>query len=254
MASPNKKIVFITGGNQGIGYETAKNLILSSEDYHVILGSRDIDKGTTAVKTLQALPGVKGSVSTTQIDVTDDTSVDAAAARISASHGHLDILINNAGIVSMTHPPTRSTLRRILETNVVGALSVTESFLPLLRKTAHPPSRLIFVSSSTGSITHASDPKSPYYGPGGATEYRASKAAVNMLMAQYCARLRPEGILVFGADPGLCATNLTGDAQALRARGAVEAERGGERVAVVVRGERDEGVGRVLGEYGVSPW
>ncbi|KAI1409803.1 NAD(P)-binding protein [Hypoxylon sp. FL1857] len=254
MASPDKKIVLITGGNQGVGYETAKNLVLSSQDYHVVLGSRDISKGEVAAKEIQAVKGIKGTVSSTQIDVTDDQSVDAAAARIAAEYGRLDILVNNAGIVSMVSPPTRETFRRILETNTVGSLSVTEAFLDLLRKSIHKPPRLIFVSSSTGSITHAANPDSPYYNAGGAMEYRISKAAVNMMMVQYYARLKPEGFLVFGADPGLCATNFTGNAAALRSRGAAEAWQGGERVASVIKGEKDNDVGKVLGVYGVSPW
>ncbi|KAI1213918.1 NAD(P)-binding protein [Annulohypoxylon truncatum] len=256
MALPDKKIVLITGGNQGVGFETAKNLIFSSPDYHVILGSRDITKGETAAKELQVVEGAKGTVSSTQIDVTNDESVDAAASRIASEYGRLDVLVNNAGIVSIAQPPTRAVMRRILDTNVVGSLSVTEAFLPLLRQTAHKPARLVFVSSSTGSITHASNPASPHYAPGGATEYRTSKAALNMLMALYAARLRrPEGsFYVFGADPGLCATNFTGDPAALRDRGAAEAWQGGERVASVVKGERDADVGRVVGVYGVSPW
>ncbi|KAI0842911.1 NAD(P)-binding protein [Hypoxylon sp. FL0890] len=254
MASPDKKIVLITGGNQGVGYETAKNLVLSSQDYHVILGSRDTSKGEAAAKEIQAVEGAKGTVSSTQIDVTDDQSVDAAAARLASEYGRLDVLVNNAGIVSMVCPPTRETLRRILETNAVGSLSVTEAFLDLLRKAVHKPPRLVFVSSSTGSITHAADPNSPYYRPGGAMEYRISKAAVNMMMVMYYARLKPEGFLVFGADPGLCATNFTGNPASLRNRGAAEPWQGGERVASVVKGERDNDVGKVLGAYGVSPW
>ncbi|KAI1774058.1 NAD(P)-binding protein [Hypoxylon cercidicola] len=253
MASPNQKIVLITGGNQGVGYETAKNLVLSSQDYHVILGSRDISKGEAAAKELQATEGIKGTVSSTQIDVTNDQSVDAAASRIASEYGRLDVLVNNAGIVSVASPPTREALRRILETNVVGSLSVTEAFLGLLRKSAHKPPRLVFVSSSTGSITHAADPNSPYYSPG-ATEYRTSKAALNMLMVMYYARLKPEGFFVFGADPGLRATNFTGDAVSLRERGAAEPWQGGERVASVIKGEKDDNVGKVLGEYGVSPF
>ncbi|XXG93934.1 hypothetical protein Hte_000184 [Hypoxylon texense] len=253
MASPNQKIVLITGGNQGVGYETAKNLLLFSPDYHVILGSRDASKGEAAAKELQATEGIKGTVSSTQIDVTDDQSVDAAALRVASEYGRLDVLVNNAGIVSMASPPTREALRPILETNVVGALSVTEAFLDLLRKSTHKPPRLVFVSSSTGSITHAADPNSPYYSPG-ATEYRTSKAALNMMMVMYYARLKPEGFFVFGADPGLCATNFTGNADALRKRGGAEPWQGGERVASVIKGERDDDVGKVLGVYGVSPF
>lgn len=75
-----------------------------------------------------------------------------------------------------------------------------------------------------------------------------------MLVAQYHGRLKGEGVLVHGADPGLCATDFTGDAESLRKRGAVEPSVGAERMAGVVRGERDADVGRVCGVYGVSPW
>lgn len=238
------------GANQGIGYETAKNLILS-DNYHVILGSRDPIKGKEAAHTLQAVPGIKGSVSSIQIDVTDDKSVDNAAAQIKSQYGRLDILVNNAAMNSMVEPPTRETLRKILEVNVVGALSTTEAFLDLLRKSSEK--RLVFVSSSTGSINQAVDPKSPFH-QSGATEYRTSKAALNMMMVLYLCRLEGEGFKVFGADPGLCATNLTGDPESLRRRNAAEPCDGGERVATVVKGERDADVGRVLGVYGVSPF
>ncbi|OJJ30084.1 hypothetical protein ASPWEDRAFT_176770 [Aspergillus wentii DTO 134E9] len=245
-----KTLVLITGANQGIGFETAKNLILA-DNYHVILGCRDPVKGGDAVKTLQSLPEPKGSASYTQIDVTDDKSVDEAAVRIAAEYGRLDILVNNAGIIALTNPPNRDAFRKVLDVNVVGALSVTEAFLHLLRESSEP--RLVFVSSSMGSITHAADPNSPYYNPNG-TEYRTSKAAVNMLMVMYWARLKDEGFKVFAADPGLCATNFTGDAESLRRRKAAEPEDGGRRVAVVVRGEKDGEAGKVLGDYGVSPF
>ncbi|GKU08296.1 short chain dehydrogenase [Fusarium langsethiae] len=251
--SKYKKFVLITGANQGVGYETVKNLLMSSVDYHVIIGSRDEAKGEAAATELQSLEHIKGTVSSIQIDVTDDRSVDAAACNLTSEWGRLDILVNNAGIVSMASPPTREAFRAVLATNLVGALSVTEAFLPLLRKAEHRPPRLIFVTSSTGSITHAANPDSPYYS-GHATEYRASKAGLNMLMAIYYARLKPEGFLVFGADPGLCATNFTQDAESLRQRGAAEPADGGERVACIVKGEKDEAVGSVVGVHGVVPW
>lgn len=201
---------------------------------------------------IQALPELKGTVEAIQLDVTEDKSVDAAAAVVEKSHGRLDVLVNNAGIFRLG--PSRTIAREIFETNVVGYISVTEAFLPLMQKSAaggHTP-RLVFVSSSTGSITHASDPQSKYYRPG-ANEYRASNAARNMLMNQYWVKLQKDGFMVFGADPGLVATNFL-DAETVRKRGALEPEVGGERIACVVRGDRDADVGRVCGEYGVSPW
>lgn len=231
-----------------MGFETAKNLLLSSSNYHVLLGSRDPSKGSEAVSSLKAA-AIKGTVNPIQIDITDDSSVDAAASFVNSTYGRLDVLVNNAGIVSK-NPIVRDAARETLAVNVIGSVSVTEAFLPSLRQSSAP--RLVFVSSSVGSITHASDPKSPYYRPQG-NEYRASKAALNMYVAQYHCKLAPEGFKVFGADPGLVVSNLM-NAENQRARGGVEGYIGGERIATVVKGERDADVGRVCGVYGVSPW
>jgi len=244
-----KIITLITGANQGVGFETAKNILLSSDSYHVLIGSRDPQKGSEAVARLQSYP-IKGTASWIQIDVTNDNSVDAAAQNISSTYGRVDILVNNAGIVS-NEPSARDALRAILAVNVVGAVSVTEAFLPLLRASKSP--RLIFVSSSLSSIIHAADPSSIYYQVE-ATEYRASKAALNMLMVRYWKLLKGDGFKVFGADPGHVATNLVQTPDHMRSMGAGEPEDGGERVAQVVKGERDNDVGRVCGVYGVSPW
>ncbi|KAJ8066763.1 hypothetical protein OCU04_004151 [Sclerotinia nivalis] len=251
--STAQKLVLITGGNQGIGFETAKNLLLTSPEYHIILRCRDPTKGEAAVKELQSVPDLKGSVSATQLDVTDDQSVDAAATRLAGEFGKLDILINNAGIVSLESPPTREALRKVLDVNIVGTLSVTEAFLDLLRKATHMPPRIIFVTSSMGSIQHAANPSSPYYNPQG-MEYRTSKAALNMMMVMYYARLKPEGFFVSGVDPGLCATNFTGNAESLKARGAALPADGGDRVARVAKGERDEDIGKVLSGDSVLPF
>jgi hypothetical protein len=77
---------------------------------------------------------------------------------------------------------------------------------------------------------------------------------LSMVLVQYHGLLKEEGFKVHGADPGLNATDLTGDRQALIERGARDPRFGGELIASVVRGDRDADVGRVCGEYGVSPW
>lgn len=245
------KAYYHTGGNQGVGYETAKTLLTTSSIYHVILGSRELAKGENAVKMLQADTDLNGTVSAIKLDVTVDDSVDLAAEKVAVDYGRLDILVNNAGIVSLANPPSREDYRNVLNTNVVGSLSMTETFLELLRKSEEP--RLVFVSSSVGSISQAADPSSKYYSSNG-FEYRSSKAALNMLIVLYWNRLQKEGFKVHGADPGLCATNFTGNAQSLLDRGAATPSQGGQRVASVIKGERDADVGRVLGEYGISPW
>ncbi|MCJ1460667.1 hypothetical protein MMC28_011049 [Mycoblastus sanguinarius] len=254
MASSNKTVVLITGANQGVGYECAKNLLLSSPSYHVLLGCRSGPKGAEALATLQSLPSLQGTVETIQIDVTSEDSVAAAAETVATTHGCLNVLVNNAGILEQSTDPPHIRLRTVLATNTIGPVLVTETFLPLLRKSTTP--RIVFVSSSAGSLAHAADPDSPYYGSRTGpnfTHYRASKAALNMLVIQYHKVLAIEGFKVMGADPGLVVTNFM-DAEMVRKRGAPGADVGGGTVAEVIKGERDADVGRVVGRYGVSPW
>jgi NAD(P)-dependent dehydrogenase (short-subunit alcohol dehydrogenase family) len=153
-----------------------------------------------------------------------------------------------------SHDPAWVGMRKILATNVVGPMLVTEMFLDLLRKSSSP--RIVFVSSSGSSLTHAADPKSPYYGSKTgmkSSAYRASKASLNMMLIQYDKELREEGFKVMGADPGLVVTNFL-DAALVKSLGAPGADVGGRTVAEVVKGERDADLGRVVGRYGVSPW
>ncbi|KPM46335.1 hypothetical protein AK830_g216 [Neonectria ditissima] len=254
-------VTLITGANRGIGYELAR-ILLRRPEYHILLGSRSASIGNKAATALGDLPETQGSVESILIDVQDNESVDSAASKIASTHGRLDVLVNNAAINPESSfagklplaAPARDVLDSVLKTNVTGAVSVTEAMLPLMRKSSTP--RLIFVSSSTGSLTHASDPTSRFH-IASRTEYRLSKTALNFIMVQYWAALKDAGFLVFAADPGLNATNLTGDADSLRARGASEPHIGAERIAKVVRGERDGDVGKVCGEYGnetICPW
>ena len=223
--------------------------------YHVLLGSRSLDKGHEAASAISALPDLKGSVEAIQLDVTSEESVDKAAEHVASLHERLDVLVNNAGIgeTSTSGPPYKR-LRDVLNTNTIGPVLVTEKFLSLLRKSSGP--RIVFVSSSGGSLIHASDPTSQYYGSKTGMQfshYRASKAALNMLLIEYHKTLGEEGFKIMGADPGLVVTNFL-NAEKVRALGAPEANVGGGTVAEAVKGERDADMGRVVGRYGVSPW
>lgn len=144
------------------------------------MGSRDFAKGETAAAAINAAGG-DGSAEAIQLDVTDPSSIAAAAAKVQADHGRLDALVNNAGTLSQDPGGVATALRADLEVNVLGAAAVTEAFLPLLLATRDP--RLVFVSSSMGSLTGASDPESRYYRSVLGTsplEYRVSKAALNV--------------------------------------------------------------------------
>ena len=98
MASTDKTIVLITGANSGIGWETAKALLQSERQYHILLGARDLEKGVTALKTLEnEVPETSSAIELIQIDVANDESISNAYEKIQASHGRVDTLINNAG-------------------------------------------------------------------------------------------------------------------------------------------------------------
>ena len=105
MASP--KIVLVTGGNNGIGYETVKALLQSEKAYHVLLGSRSPEKAKLAIETLhKECPELTNTVEAIQVDLTSDESIEKAFEQVKASSGHIDVLINNAGVHSLLYPLT----------------------------------------------------------------------------------------------------------------------------------------------------
>ena len=97
MASP--KVVLVTGGNNGIGYETVKALLQADEAYHLLLGSRSLEKAKLAIETIRKeCPESTNTVEAVQVDLTSDESIKKAFEQVKASPGHIDVLINNAGM------------------------------------------------------------------------------------------------------------------------------------------------------------
>jgi NAD(P)-dependent dehydrogenase (short-subunit alcohol dehydrogenase family) len=136
--------------------------------------------------------------------VTDDTSVETAAALV-ARTGGLDVLVNNAGISDRT--PVVDTaafdVLRVLDTNVLGPVRVVRAFTPILEASKSPV--VVNVSSGVGSLTYASDPNGPY-SELNLLAYPTSKAALNMLTIQW-AKAHPRW-RVNSADPGFTSTDL----------------------------------------------
>lgn len=104
MASP--KVVLVTGGNNGIGYETVKALLRSDNPYHILLGSRSSEKAKLAVETLhKECPESTNTAEIVQVDLTSDESIEKAFEQVKASPGHIDVLINNAGMNTSLYIP-----------------------------------------------------------------------------------------------------------------------------------------------------
>jgi NAD(P)-dependent dehydrogenase (short-subunit alcohol dehydrogenase family) len=202
-------IALITGANKGIGLETARQL--GKRGIHVIIGARDAARGAEAVKTLTA-EGI--SAAAVALEVTDAASVVAAVKEVERRHGHLDILINNAGILDYaadTGPITTSVadFRRVFETNFFGLVSVTQAFLPLLRKST--AGRIVNLTSILGSIAEHADRNSPIHGSR-FPAYDASKAAVNMFTVELAQALADTPIKVNCVHPGWVKTDMGGAA------------------------------------------
>jgi NAD(P)-dependent dehydrogenase (short-subunit alcohol dehydrogenase family) len=203
------KIALVTGANKGIGYEIAAGL--GALGYRVAVGARDQARLEAAVEKLRAA-GVDAFA--VPLDVTSDQSVTAAAQLIEAQAGHLDVLVNNAGISGpMTdewvQDPTTLDLdvvRTVVETNVLGVIRVTNAMLPLVRRAPSP--RIVNVSSSVASLTRQADPAIEI-GPIMAA-YSPSKSFLNAVTVQYARHFTGTNILINAACPGLVATDFTG--------------------------------------------
>ncbi|WP_031156332.1 SDR family NAD(P)-dependent oxidoreductase [Streptomyces xanthophaeus] len=228
----------ITGANKGLGFETARQLVAAG--HTVYTAARSEDNAQRAAKELGARPIV--------LDVSDDASIQAAAAHIEQEHGSLDVLVNNAGIpgpgaAKPLSDLTGADITAVLDTNVVGIVRVLHAFLPLLQRSHNGV--VVNVGSGMGSFGRVHDPdrvESHPHNPG----YSASKAAVSMLTLQYA--MAYPNLRINVVDPGATATDLN----------AFQATRTVEQGAVaVVRAAQitaDGPTGSFFDDEGTSPW
>lgn len=199
------KIALITGANRSIGLETAKQL--SEKGLFVYLGTRDLLKGEASVAELNK-NGFE-NIKAIAIDVTNPDSILASKRIIEAEKGKLDILINNAGI-SGEFPQNASNtsikdIQTVFDTNFFGAISVTQIFMSLLKKSDSP--RISNISSGLGSLTLHSDPSWKYYDFKTAS-YGTSKAALNAYTITLAYELKELPFKVNAIDPGYTATDF----------------------------------------------
>lgn len=213
MNEPKKeRVILITGANQGVGFQVAKEL--AEKGLTVLVGSRNFEKGQAAAKEIgtNAIP--------IQLDVTDPASIAAAAERIRNEFGKLDVLINNAGISRSernnialedyktlygTSTISLNEVRAIWETNVFGTLAVYQAMLPLLHLSTD--ARIVNVSSGVGSMTLNASPDFPYrkmYSPG----YAGSKSAMNIMALAMMVEHENDGIKVNLVSPEFTKTAL----------------------------------------------
>lgn len=212
----SKLVALVTGANQGIGLQIAREL--AARDLTVLVGSRHLARG------IEAAASIRGDVRAIQLDVTDRVSIAEAARRIRDELGRLDVLVQNAAIsnvrktqlglslaesakLAVASKVSIDEVKAIWETNVFGVLAVYQAMLPLLL--AAPAGRIVNVSSGVGSLTRTMDPSYGYrrmFTPG----YSASKTAMNAMTVAMAIELEGTNVKVNAVSPGFTKTNLNG--------------------------------------------
>lgn len=189
--------VLITGANRGLGLEFARQY--ADEGWKVYAACRRPDDARELDR-LAAASG--GHVAVIALDVTDAASLRTAAAELAGIP--IDLLVNNAGVGSPKGQKLGSldyaAWQRVLDTNTLGPMRVTEAFLGNVEKSGQK--KIVTITSGMGSIEDN--------GSGGSYAYRSSKAAVNMVVKSLSIDLAARGITCIVMNPGWVRTDMGG--------------------------------------------
>ncbi|GJD03555.1 short-chain dehydrogenase [Colletotrichum higginsianum] len=206
------KVVLVTGGNAGLGLETVRQ-IAKHNPAHIYLAARSREKGEAAIEALRKENGAAAPISHLPLDLASFESVKAAAKQFLASSSRLDLLVNNAGIMSTPEGLTADGYEVQFGTNHMGHALLTRLLLPTLSRTAaeNPDVRVVFLSSAAEGWAPADTyrlEKLKTTMPETASRYRygISKVA-NIHYAAALAERHPE-VKVVSVHPGIVATNL----------------------------------------------
>jgi NAD(P)-dependent dehydrogenase (short-subunit alcohol dehydrogenase family) len=183
-------VALVSGASRGIGREIARQLA-EGHGFLVLAGARDPSKVEES-----------DSITAVQLDVTDQSSVDAARKQIEDDPGRLDALINNAGVYGGYESVGDYDLdeaHQVVETDLFGPWRLTQSFLPLLRQSGQ--GRIVNVSSGAGQLSDMN---------GGAAAYRVSKTGLNALSRILAEDEARSGILANSMCPGWVRTDMGG--------------------------------------------
>jgi len=202
-------IALITGGNRGIGFETAKQL--ANLGYHILIAARNPQQAQAAVEALQAHGHQAEYV---HYDASQPHSAQAVAQAVETRFGRLDVLINNAGMLQETLIGNNNslnvdqdTLKTTFEVNFFAVVALTQALIPLLQRA--PAGRIVNLSSILASQTLHSRADSPIAAAKGLA-YNASKSALNMFTIHLAHALKDTAIKVNSAHPGWVKTALGG--------------------------------------------
>ncbi len=204
----NTSTALITGGTSGIGRATANKL--AQLGIHVLVVGRNAERGKNTVDEIRAAGGKADFVAS---DLRDAASArEVAKQAIKLGNGHVDILINNAGIYPFgpTHEMTEEQFDRVFSLNVKTPYFLVAELAPLMAK------------RGKGAIVNLSTMVADYGAPG-TSLYGSSKAAINLLTKTWAAEYGPSGVRVNAVSPGPTRTEGTdamgGDLEKLASQG-----------------------------------
>jgi NAD(P)-dependent dehydrogenase (short-subunit alcohol dehydrogenase family) len=230
---PNyKKIALVTGANKGIGFEVARQL--AAKGFRIFVGARNEVAGHAAAKKI-------GEAATfLRLDVSDETSVRKAPSELAKETDHLDVLVNNAGIIvdgdDAILKTTASQMEKTFRTNTIGPLLVAQAFHSLLANSNAP--RIVNVSSGGGQLADGAD--------GWAPAYCISKTALNGVTSQLAAAL-PK-FAINSVCPGWVRTDM-GGANATRS-----VEQGAAGIVWLAADAPQKETGKFWRDRKVIPW
>jgi len=197
-----KPVAVVTGGNRGMGLATCR--ALAEAGFHVLLTSRDLDSGKKAAQSIcdEGLP-----VEAVKLEMTSQTDIDRLADYLTNTHGHVDVLINNAGILidgDLNHPTgicdaDVEVIRKTLEVNTIAPMMLIKALLPLMRQADY--GRIVNISSGMGQLSEMGGQH-----PG----YRISKTALNAVTKIFATELEDSNITVNSVCPGWVRTDMGG--------------------------------------------
>jgi NAD(P)-dependent dehydrogenase (short-subunit alcohol dehydrogenase family) len=243
MAEGEKRVALVTGASKGIGLEIAKGL--AERGLTVLIGTRDAEAAASAAAQL----GESGlDVAGVQLDVSDAASIARVVEMIESRWGRLDVLVNNAGIsVGKGAVPSTTDIddmRRVYETNVFGVVAMIQAMLPLLRNSE--AGRVVNMSTGLASLALTRGPAAPM-AFSRLLAYNSSKTALNAVTVQFANELAATPIKINAANPGLCATDLSGGQGRPASEGAAVA------IDLALLGA-DGPTGGHFGDAGPVPW
>ena len=191
------RVALVTGANRGIGLEVCRQL--AAKGLRVILTARDSGKAKAAAAGLRAA----GDVVAATLDVADLPSARHLADELAARGLHVDVLVNNAAVLIAESGGAMETpledIRRTFDTNVFGAISVAQAFVPAM--VVRKYGRVVNVSSEAGQLSSMGA-----YAPA----YSMSKSALNAFTRQLAGATKGTGVLVNSASPGWVRTDMGG--------------------------------------------